>query len=94
MLPTTASNSVLTNAPLNSFLSLIETQILVPIITLLALGAFVIFIWGVIEYIRNAANDEKRKEGQSHILWGLVGLVIIFGTTAIIAVIQSLVNLI
>jgi TRAP-type C4-dicarboxylate transport system permease small subunit len=93
MPPTTNSNPALTNAPLNDFISKVETQILVPLITLMALAAFVVFLWGVIEYIRNADSDEARTKGQQHMLWGFVGLVIIFGTTAIIAIIQSFVNL-
>jgi TRAP-type C4-dicarboxylate transport system permease small subunit len=89
----TSNSSALTNAPLNEFLTKVEAQILVPLVTLMALAAFVVFLWGVIEYIRNADNDEARTKGQQHILWGFVGLVIIFGTTAIISIIQAFVNL-
>ena len=92
MPPTT--NPALTNAPLNAFLTQVENQIIVPIITLLSLIAFVVFIWGVIDYIRTADNDEKRKVGQQHIIWGIVGLVIIFATTAIISLIRVFVNII
>jgi TRAP-type C4-dicarboxylate transport system permease small subunit len=81
-----------TNAPLNSFIAAMETQIIFPLVTLLTLAAFVLFIWGVIEYIRNAANDEARKVGTQHILYGLVGLTIIFGAAAIVAIIQSFAN--
>ena len=87
------TTTVLNNAPLNNFINQVETQILTPLITLLALIAFVVFIWGIVDYIRSADNDEKRTVGQQHILWGFVGLVIIFGTTAIIAILQSVVNL-
>ena len=90
MPPTT---TVLNNAPLNTFIAQVESQILTPLVTLIALAAFVVFIWGVVDYIRSADNDEKRSVGQQHILWGLIGLVIIFGTTAIIAILQSFVNI-
>ena len=92
MPPTT--NTALPNTALNDFIGKIETQILVPLMTLLALIAFVVFIWGVVEYIRNADSDEARAKGQQHILWGFVGLVIIFGAGAIIAIIQMFANLI
>ena len=81
------------SAPLNDFIGKVESQIIAPLITLLALIAFVVFIWGVVDYIRGADNDEKRATGQQHILWGFIGLVIIFGTTAIIAVLQSVANI-
>jgi uncharacterized membrane protein len=79
-----------TGIPLvDTFLGKLETQIINPAITLLALAAFVVFAWGVVEYIRNAANDEKRAQGQQHIIWGLVGLFILFSAAAIVHIISS-----
>lgn len=72
--------------PFYDFLGKVETAILNPLIELLALAAFVVFIWGVVEFIANAGNEESRAKGQRHILWGLIGLVIIFGAKAIIAI--------
>jgi hypothetical protein len=80
----TTSNSVL-----NSIIAKIEAHIITPLVTLLALAAFVLFVWGVIEYVRNGANDEKRQIGQQHILWGLIGLTIIFGATAIVTILGN-----
>jgi TRAP-type C4-dicarboxylate transport system permease small subunit len=79
-----------TNAPLDAFLTKVNAQIIVPFVTLLVLAAFTIFIWGVVEYIRNADNDEKRSLGTQHIVWGLVGLTIIFGANAIIAILKAI----
>jgi hypothetical protein len=81
-----------TNAPLDNFIGALETQIIVPLVTVIALAAFVLFIWGVVEYVRNADNDEARKTGTQHIMYGLIGLVIIFGANAIIAIIQTFVK--
>ena len=69
---------------LNAFLDKIVTQIVNPLILLLAAGAFVVFLWGVFEFIRNAADETKREEGRRAIMWGLIGLVIIFGAFGII----------
>jgi uncharacterized membrane protein YidH (DUF202 family) len=77
------------NDTLNTFINKVEIQIITPLVTLLALAAFVLFVWGVIEYIRNAANDEKRQTGQMHILYGIIGLVLIFGATAIVAILKN-----
>ena len=73
-------------AVLNQFLGKIVVQIINPIILLLSAGAFVVFLWGVFEFVRNAGNATKREEGQKAILWGFVGLVIIFGAYGIINV--------
>lgn len=69
---------------LNNFLGKVVTQIINPIILLLAASAFVVFIWGVFEFIAHAGDATKRKEGKDAIMWGLVGLVVIFGAYGII----------
>ncbi|HYE23296.1 MAG TPA: pilin [Candidatus Paceibacterota bacterium] len=76
----------------NSFLETVTREIIDPIITLMALGAFVVFVWGVVKFIKNADNDEKRGEGKQHMLWGLVGLAIIFGAFAILNFMKGLVG--
>ena len=69
-----------------AFLGRVAVQIINPIILLLAAAALVAFLWGVFEFIRNAGDEGKRAEGKQAILWGLVGLVIIFGAYGIINV--------
>lgn len=69
---------------LNEFLDKVVLQIINPIILLLAASAFVVFLWGVYEFIKGAGEGDKREEGRRAILWGLVGLVIIFGAYGII----------
>ncbi|MFZ1074888.1 MAG: hypothetical protein WAN50_00750 [Minisyncoccia bacterium] len=71
---------------LRAFLAKVVTQVIDPIILLLSAVAFVVFIWGVFEFIRKSGDEKGRLEGRSAILWGLVGLVIIFGAYGIINV--------
>lgn len=78
---------------LNGFLAKVVTQIVNPIILLLVAAAFVTFLWGVFEFIRNADDETKRTEGQHAILWGLVGLVIMFGAYGIINIATATFNL-
>jgi hypothetical protein len=72
---------------LNQFLSRIVVQIINPIILLLAAAAFVVFIWGVFNFIAHAGEATKRDEGKKAIFWGLIGLVIIFGVYGILNVV-------
>lgn len=74
------------------FLAKIQEQILTPIVTLLALAAFVLFVWGVVQFIAGADDEEKRKTGQQHMIWGIIGLVIMFGANAIIMLIKQTVG--
>lgn len=71
-------------AALNDFLSKVVVEIINPIILLLAALAFVLFLWGVFALVRRAGDSEARAEGRQAILWGLVGLVVIFGAYGII----------
>jgi len=71
-------------AVLEQFLSKVVVQIINPIILLLAAAAFVVFIWGIFEFVAHAGEEAKRSDGRKAILWGLVGLVIIFGAYGII----------
>ena len=74
---------------LNSFLANVVAQIINPLILLLSAGAFVVFLWGVFEFVVRAGDATKREEGKKAIFWGLVGLVIIFGAYGIINVVMG-----
>ncbi len=76
----------------NEFLVKVQDAILTPIITLLSLAAFLLFIWGIVEFIAGATNEEKRATGQQHMIWGIIGLVIIFGANAIVSLIKATVG--
>lgn len=78
---------------LDTFLDTVKEQIVDPIITLLALAAFALFTWGVVLFIKNAEDEEKRETGKRHMVWGIVGLAVIFGARAIIAFVGSLFGL-
>ncbi|MDD3531007.1 MAG: hypothetical protein PHV99_00175 [Candidatus Pacebacteria bacterium] len=78
---------------LNAFLDKVITQIVNPLILLLATVAFIVFLWGAFEFIVHAGDEGKRAEGKSAILWGLVGLVIIFGAYGIINIALNTFNI-
>lgn len=63
-----------------------------PALLLLSVVAVLIFLWGVVEFLWSLQKGEDSKDGKQHMLWGLVGLFIIFGAWGIFQVIQSTVN--
>ncbi len=69
---------------LNAFLGKVVTQIINPLILLMSAVAFVVFAWGIFEFIKGAGDEKKRSEGKQAIFWGIIGLVIIFGAYGII----------
>lgn len=78
---------------LNRFLNNVLAQIVNPIILLLSAVAFVVFVWGLFEFVRNAGDATKRKTGREAIMWGLIGLVIMFGAYGLINIALSSFNL-
>jgi hypothetical protein len=52
--------------------------------------AFIVFIWGIFEYfIAGGANEEKRKQGKSFILYGLIGFFIMMSVWGLVNVIVN-----
>ncbi|MGB4076425.1 MAG: hypothetical protein WBK28_01840 [Minisyncoccia bacterium] len=76
-------------AAFTEFIQNVVREIVSPLITLIGLAALVVFVWGMVEFIRNGDNEEKRSTGQRHMLWGLIGMVIIFGAFTIASIIAS-----
>src|SRR6056297_3448678 len=66
------------------FVDQINTYILFPLITLLSAIAFLYFLWGAFEYIRNADNDQGRQTGRSHMIYGVIGLTVMISAYAIL----------
>jgi uncharacterized membrane protein len=70
-------------------LNRISKVIIDPIIYLLFAAAFVVFVWGLVQFIANLDNEEARSAGGKHMLWGIIGMVVMVGVNAIIAIIQN-----
>ena len=70
-------------------LNRISTFIIDPIIYLLFAAAFVIFVWGLVQFVAHLDNEESRKTGSKHMIWGIIGMVIMVSVNALIAIIQN-----
>ena len=57
-----------------------------PIYQLVAVCTFVYFLYGVARFVLDLANSNPEREtlGRSHLLWGLIGLFIIFSIGGIL----------
>lgn len=76
-------------ASVESFVANVNTYIINPLIVFLFALAMVYFLYGLVEFLGNAENDEKRSTGKNHMLWGIVGLSIMMGVWFILGVILS-----
>jgi hypothetical protein len=73
----------------DELLSKLSAKIINPAIEFAFIIALVVFLWGVVDYIRGAENEQKRKDGRQHMLWGIVGFVIMFGVFGIITILTN-----
>lgn len=76
-------------ASVDTFVSNLNKLIINPLIVLLFALALAYFLWGVFEFIANQENEEKRRAGKSHMLWGIIGITVMMGVWFILNVILT-----
>jgi len=60
---------------------------LVPVIFALAL---VFFLWGLAKFILHSGEEDAKTEGKRMMLWGVIGLVVMFGIWGIVNLFLSI----
>ncbi len=75
--------------PIDSLIGKISANILNPLVLLFAAIATIYFLWGVFEFIRDYDNSEARSVGARHMLWGVIGMFIIFSAFGIMNLIAD-----
>jgi len=68
----------------------IEQAIVYPLIYLVSFIAIVIFLWGLFDFVKNSEDSKKRSEGIQHMIWGVVGLAIMFSVYGILSIIINI----
>ena len=64
-------------------------DILKPLANLFFILATAFFIWGVVEYIAGASSESARTTGRSHMICGIVGLLIMTSVYFILSILSS-----
>lgn len=72
---------------IRTLLNGINRLILNPLIVLAFSVAFIVFLWGIFQFIASQAADDQRSEGKKKIAWGLFGMFIMFSAYGIIRLI-------
>ncbi len=61
--------------------------VVVPVIFALA---FLVFIYGVVKYLFISGGEEtKRTEGRNFMLWGIIGMVVLFSVWGLVSILLS-----
>ncbi|MGB8815703.1 MAG: hypothetical protein WCC74_00480 [Minisyncoccia bacterium] len=68
----------------DTLLTNINKEILTPLLWLIFALATLYFLYGVFEFVKNSNSEEGRSTGGRHIMWGLIGMFIMFSVKGII----------
>ena len=77
-------------AQVEEVVNTLKDKILNPIENILIVAGTLLFLWGVVEFIAGASSEDKRTQGKRHMIWGIIGLVIILGVRGIITILENL----
>jgi hypothetical protein len=77
---------------IDKIVSNITDLFITPIIYLLVSLAVMYFFWGLTIFILNADDLKQRTEGKNHMIWGIIGLFIIYSVWGIINFVDATVN--
>ena len=80
-------------ASLDTFIAKVNHNILNPLILLLFGLAILYFLYGLLQFFGNQENEEKNTDGRNHMLWGVIGIVIMMGVFTILNIIMDTFNL-
>jgi hypothetical protein len=65
----------------------IMNVVIAPVILALA---FLAFVWGVLKYfVFHGGEDKQREEGRQFVLWGLLGMVLLFAVWGVVNLLLS-----
>ena len=80
-------------ASVDTFVSNVNRLIVNPIITLLFALAVVYFLYGIFQFISHQDNEEAKTTGKNHMIWGILGIVIMMGVFTILDVVMNTFNI-
>jgi len=73
----------------DSFLLKVNDLIINPLILFLFALAIVFFLYGVLEFMLNQENEEKKTVGKKHMIYGVIGIAIMMGVFTILEIVLN-----
>ena len=71
---------------LNEFVGQLTLRIIQPLVVLLLTAGVAYFIWAVAMYIWSSDSADERKKGTQHLIWGVLGIVVMVGVIGILRI--------
>ena len=76
------------SSPIKVFVGRVDRFLINPLIVLMFGAALVYFLFGVVEFLINQANAGEKGTGKEHMLWGVIGMFIMFSAYGIIHLLE------
>ena len=67
----------------------VETIIIFPLMSLMMTVAGLVFLWGAYEYVLHADEDSGRETGKTHMLYGIIGLLVMISAYTILKIVAN-----
>lgn len=77
------------NPKFDDLITYITCIISISVIPLIFVLAFMLFIWGVVQYVINDTEEAKREKGKQFMLWGIIALFVMFSVWGLVAVLGN-----
>jgi len=74
---------------IDQFIVNFANVILNPLILLMFAIALVVFLWGVVQYIKDSDSEQSRSIGGRHMLWGIFGMFIMVSVYGILQILAN-----
>lgn len=75
------------------FLDKLNEAVIFPLVILLMAAALLVFLYGGLKFIMNPTDLAQQSEGRSHMLYGIIGLLVMTSAAAILAIAAGTFNL-
>ena len=74
---------------IDEFVTKVSDAILNPLVILLFAAAFLVFLWGVFQFVYAGEDSKDREDGKRHLLYGVIGMTIMVAAYAIMEIIRA-----
>jgi hypothetical protein len=72
--------------PVADFVARVNAAIINPLLALIFTLALFLFLWGGFKFVASADSDAGRDTGKRHMLWGVIGMVLMVSVFAILRI--------
>ncbi len=79
-----------TLADLFGFATCLITRSIIPLILALAV---LLFVWGIVQYVISAGNEEQKDRGRQYMIWGIIALTVMISVWGIVRILGNTVNI-